>query len=76
MHKLLLEADIPWQGSKFTGNLDDFMKVAKEAYKDIDAKGVLKFQGKNGRIVQKNLTPLEALEEIEKKIKSKNIPCK
>ena len=67
MHKLLLEADIPWQGSKFTGNLDDFMKAAKEAYKDIDAKVVLKFPGKNGRIVQKNLTPLEALEEIEKR---------
>ena len=58
MHKLSLEADIPWQGSKFTGNLDDFMKAAKEAYKDIDAKGVLKFPGKNGRILQKNLTPL------------------
>lgn len=58
---------IPWQGSKFTGNLDDFMKAAKEAYKDIDAKVVLKFPGKNGRIVQKNLTPLEALEEIKKR---------
>lgn len=43
MHKLLLEAGIPWQGSKFTGNLDDFMKAEKEAYKDIHAKGVLKF---------------------------------
>ena len=76
MHQSLKESGVPWHGSKYTGNLDDFMKKAKEAYKGYDAKGVLKFPGKRGRIIMRNVTPLEALEALESMIKNNNIPCK
>ncbi|MFL0093943.1 RHS repeat-associated core domain-containing protein [Tenacibaculum maritimum] len=76
MHRSLKENGIPWHGSKYTGDLNDFMSKAKEAYKNYDTKGVLKFRGKKGKIIMRNVTPLEALESMDKMIKNNNIPCK
>lgn len=41
-HQSLIDAGVPYHGSKFTGTLDDFWKLAEEAYDGINDKGYLK----------------------------------
>ena len=64
LHRLLIEQGIPFHGSKFTGTVDDFWKMAEQAYDGINDQGYLKIPGTNRKLFE-NLTPKEALEKIK-----------
>ena len=76
MHQDLKANEVPWRGGTYSENLAHFIEKAKEVYRNYNINGILKFRGVNGDVVKRNVTPLQALEEIEKMIKNNNIPCK
>ena len=84
LHKLLRDEGIPFHGSKFTGDIDDFFKKAIKAYDKLDGpeyKGYLKIPGTNDVAEElMNLTPKEGLEKIRDLLKSGEldmiVPCK
>ncbi len=75
LHNVLSEQGIPYHGSKFTGTLDDFWKMAEQANDGIDVKGYLKIPGTDDRLF-KNLTPKEALEKIKELYEKEELPIK
>ena len=64
LHRLLSEKGVPFHGSKFTGTLDDFWKLAEEAYEGIDKKGYLKIPYTKDKLY-KDLTPKEAIKKLK-----------
>ena len=75
LHKKLIEAGIPYHGSKFTGTVDGFFEKGAKAYEKIDVKGYLKIPYTDERLF-KNLTPAEALEKLKELHSEGKIPCK
>lgn len=73
MHRSLINSGIPYHGSSFTGSVDDFFRMAKEAYKDFNNKGFMKIPYTRDKLFD-NMTPLQALEKLEELYKSNNIP--
>ncbi len=73
MHQSLINNNIPYHGSKFTGSADDFFKFAKEAYKDFNNVGFLKIPKTDIKLYE-NLTPVQALKELEKLYRNSIIP--
>lgn len=65
MHRALIEQGVPYHGSKFTGTIDDFWKMAHRAYEGIEAKGYLKIPRAKDSQVFENLTPQEAIHKIK-----------
>ena len=86
LHKLLRDAGVPFHGSKFTGDLDDFWNKAMKAYEGLDGpkyKGYLKIPGTSDAKVAEefmNLTPKEGLQKIKELLDSGKLdiiaPCK
>ncbi|MEK5039319.1 DUF6531 domain-containing protein [Sporosarcina sp. FSL K6-3457] len=74
LHRKLIEAGVPFHGSKFTGTSDEFFEKAAKAYKDIEVKGYLKIPYTNDPLFE-NLTPSEALDKLKKLHKQGTIPC-
>ena len=67
LHRLLIEQDVPYHGSKFEGDTKDFFDKAKKAYEGIEDKGFLKIPYTDDILVD-DVTPKEALEILEKHI--------
>ena len=78
LHRLLREAGVPFHGSKFTGSIDDFWKLAEEAYAGIDDLGYLKIPGTSKADIAEefmNLTPKEGVQKLKELYKSGKL-CK
>ncbi len=75
LHRDLIDEGVPFHGSKFTGNADDFFERASKAYDGHATKGFLKIPGTKN-ILLENVTPAEALKKIKEMHKKGNIPCK
>lgn len=73
LHRLLIEQGVPFQGSKFTGTLDDFWRIADQAYDGINVDGYLKIPKTNDKLFE-HLTPKQALEKIKELQKKGEIP--
>jgi len=69
LHRAVIDEGIPFHGSKYTGNIDDAFAKLKDAYKGFTQKGFLKIPGTDDALFR-NLTPLEAIEKLEKMHKS------
>ena len=86
LHRLLREEGVPFHDSKFTGDIDDFWKMAMKAYEGLDGpkyKGYLKIPGTSSADVAEefmNLTPKEGLQKIKELLDSGKLdmiaPCK
>ena len=78
LHAALRNNNIPIQGSRYTGTIDEFWKLAEEAYDGFEQKGYLKFPHTKNSDIYENLTPKEALKKIKELYKegklSKNCP--
>ncbi len=81
LHKLLSNKGVPFHGSKFTGTVDDFWRLAEEAYDGIDQKGYLKIPYTKDKNLIKNLTPKEAIQKLKEMYENgefsdnKPVPC-
>ncbi|GIM57778.1 hypothetical protein CAPN006_21700 [Capnocytophaga canimorsus] len=77
LHKALEDAGIPFNPKQmpFEGSIDEAFVKIKEAYKNFDDLGILKIPKQDVVIVARNVTPLQAIEIIEKTFKNNNI-CK
>lgn len=65
LHNLLSNKGVPFHGSKFTGTVDDFWRLAEEAYDGIDKKGYLKIPYTKDKNLIENLTPKEAIQKLK-----------
>lgn len=73
LHRLLREAGVPFHGSKFTENIDEFWKMADKAYAELDDLGYLKIPGTNKKLYE-DVTPKQALAIIKELYESDNLP--
>ncbi len=74
LHRNLIDAGVPYHGSKFTGTADEFFNKAMKAYADIDVKGYMKIPFTHEHLF-KNLTPSEALDKLRELNTQGTIPC-
>ena len=74
LHRSLIDEDVPFHGSKFTGTVDDFFDKAKTAYGSFTEKRFLKLPGTDDQLFR-NLTPGEALDKLQELYKAGSIPC-
>ncbi len=75
LHNALSELGVPFHGSKYTGSLDDFWKVAEQAYDGFDVEGYLKIPYTDDKLFE-NLTPKQALEKIKELQEKGELPIK
>ncbi|EWH11445.1 hypothetical protein KLA_15650 [Cellulophaga geojensis KL-A] len=73
LHRNLIDADVPYHSSKYTGTTEEFFEAAKKAYKDINVKGYMKIPYTDNKLMR-NVTPLEAIEKLEELHKKGKIP--
>ena len=73
LHRLLREAGVPFHGSKFTGNIDDFWEKALKAYENIDDLGRMKIPGTE-KWLYEDVTPKEALLIIKDLLEKDKLP--
>ena len=65
LHRNLIDEGVPYHGSKYTGNVDDFFDSAEKAYKGIEIKGYMKIPGTDD--VLDRGTPLECIQKLREK---------
>lgn len=75
LHRALIDQGVPYHGSKFTGDADDFFTRGSQAYDGFDQQGYLKIPGTDD-VLFSNLTPQEALDKIRELHEQGQIPCK
>ena len=76
LHRVLSDKGVPYHGSKYTGNLEEFWKLAEEAYDGIDTKGYLKLPKTQNTKIYRNLTPKEALLKIKELYENGDLPTR
>ena len=76
LHNVLSDVGVPYHGSKYKGSLEEFWKLAEEAYDGIDTKGYLKLPKTQNSKVYRNLTPKEALLKVKELYENGDIPTR
>lgn len=68
LHRNLIDEGVPYHGSKYTGNVDDFFDSAEKAYKGIEVEGYMKIPGTDDVLVRG--TPLECIQKLREKYRN------
>ncbi|MBQ3544924.1 MAG: hypothetical protein IJA34_08070 [Lachnospiraceae bacterium] len=66
--------NIPTQGSKYVGTLEEFWELAEKAYDGFEQKGYLKIPHTKNSDIYDNLTPKEALKKIKELYENEKLP--